>query len=331
MAVLQAAWLRPAALGLAALVFALWCVRYFRAMAWKRGTLEWIARFDRRRMTAAEAQRPTGPGWALTAAAAVLGAGAFLLRQGAVRDLPGAGLCALGAAAVYLMLLLLGGAPVSALLGAGLWLAAGGSAPVLPGAVGLAALSLLLPGFLGLIPASAGLALAAWGLGCGAATAALVLGTFVLYLVSMGLQRPDSVFDGASRTLLLLMLCCAALAGAALWADPGLREPAALAAALPGLLKPEVSLTRPALPLWLGLAGAAVLLTEAVRLREGRWLLGGLLALLCAALSLLGLGEAAALGCALALGGTFAGADGRGGRAASIAAALLLGLMMWIV
>ena len=51
MAVLQAAWLRPAALGLAALVFALWCVRYFRAMAWKRGTLEWIARFDRRRMT----------------------------------------------------------------------------------------------------------------------------------------------------------------------------------------------------------------------------------------------------------------------------------------
>ena len=53
--------------------------------------------------------------------------------------------------------------------------------------------------------------------------------------------------------------------------------------------------------------------------------------LLCAALSLLGVGEAAALGCALALGGTFAGADGRGGRAASIAAALLLGLMMWIV
>ena len=86
------------------------------------------------------------------------------------------------------------------------------------------------------------------------------------------------------------------------------------------MLLPSLFSWRPCLPLeWsapLLLAGSAavVLLVQAFRLRDTQALLGGLLGLFCLALLFYGMPEAAHLGCALALCGTFAGAEPRGAR-----------------
>ena len=312
-------WLRPAALGIAALALLIWYLAWFRVLAPRRGTLEWIALVDRPGFPAAQALPIRGKGWLALVLAALLGAGNCLLRMDTVypASLAYAGLAALAAAACCGLPLQLYGQPLSALCATVLFLAAGVPSPVLPAALWLLFLGLSARRpWLGLLPAVPALALLTVCLGTGAGTLLLLTGVLVLYVLCGCLRKDGSVWSVAAASLVLLVLMLAAVVGSAMLFQlpEGINPVQALA------LLPSLTTWKPVLPLeWNGpllLAGSAavVLLVQAARRQDTRALLGGLFGLLCLVPLFFGIPEAAHLGCALALGGTFAAAEPRGAR-----------------
>ena len=312
-------WLRPAALGIAVLTLLVWYVGYFRAMAPRRGTLEWIARIDRTAFPAAKVLPIRGKGWLALVLAALLGAANCLLRMDAVYagSLIYAALAALGGAACCGLLLCLYGQPLSALCATVLFLASGVPSPGLP-----VMLWLLIPAltvrqmWLRLLLEVPALAILTVYVGNGTGTLLILAGVLVLYVLCACLRERHSAWKTMAGTLVLLLLMAAAVLGSAmLFQLPEGMDPLRALMLLPSLFS-----WRPCLPLeWsapLLLAGSAavVLLVQAFRLRDTQALLGGLLGLFCLALLFYGMPEAAHLGCALALCGTFAGAEPRGAR-----------------
>ena len=322
-------WLRPAALGIAALALLIWYVFWFRALEPRRGTLEWISLVDRTGFLAAQALPIRGKGWLALALAALLGAGNCLLRMDTVylASMAYAGLSALSAAAVCGLLLQIYGQPLSALCATVLFLAAGVSSPILPAALWLFFLGMsarrLWPGLLPAVPA---LVLLTVCLGTGAGTLLLLPGVLALYVLCGCLREGGSVWSIAAASLVLLLLMLAAVLGSAmLFQLPAGIDPVRAVALLPSLAN-----WTPVLPLgWNGpllLAGSAavVLLVQAARRQDTQALLGGLLGLLCLVPLFYGIPDAAHLGCVLALGGTFAAAEPRGVRPALLATAGVL-------
>ena len=107
-------------IAVAALTLLIWYIVFFRAVAPRKGTLEWIAFTDLPRMTLPAVQYLSGKAWISLLLAAVCGAANCLLRMDAVypASLIYAALPAVSALVFCMLLLQLFGSPVSAACGA---------------------------------------------------------------------------------------------------------------------------------------------------------------------------------------------------------------------
>lgn len=272
-------WHAPLLALAALLTLLLWYLLYFRAMAPRKGTLEWIALTDLPPISRPAVQPIRGVRWIAPPLAALLGAANCLLRMEAV--LPGslihAALPAAAAVLFCLLLLHLFGSTTAALCGTALFLACGTPALIL-------------------IPVLAAL----W--------------MFALFCM----------LRGTGLRILCLLL---ALAGAAcaLWLGCG-GFPPAISDPL-GFIR-AFSLSRyDNLPAAVMFTAVVIEFIQAARLHRGQSLLSALLALLCAALSVLHMPELLYAGGAIALSGTFAAAQRR--RFTPIAITIVL--LDWIV
>ena len=308
-------WMPWAAAGAAALALLLWYVQYFVRMAPRRGTLEWIEFWDRRRFPSPQLQKIRGGGWAALALAALLGAGCCLLRMERVYavSLPYAGLPALFAAAGCCLFLQLGGGPLGAVCAAALL------AVATPLTEWTAAVWLLLVGaaagrwWIRLPAAALSLFLLFFRLSGGTEAGILCGGAFLLCVLCACLRRPRSPWPVLGSAAGFLVLAAAAILGSVM--ASGVTELPALPAALR-----ERFLTQPAMPeglaapaLLMGTAAVPVLIL-AFRQKRTALLIGGFLGLLCMSLVFFGMEEAAWLGGVLELGLTFSTVERRGGR-----------------
>lgn len=327
---LQDAWIAPAAIGSSAVLLICWFVCFFRAMAPKAGTTEWISRAVPCRFPSLHLQPFRWGGWVSLIISAAVAAAWSLFRSGSPSDiawnLPA--VAAIQAAVAALVLLLLYGSPLSAAFGAVMLIIAGMPSPVVVLCLLLLYLAVAVRPFwlqLILYLAAAACLLLLEGSDL---SVILLLAAWILLYVPLNLFRSGrSAWGSAGTGILWVILTAALLAGCAWLQNPG------------ASILFEV---------WSGLQGTAVwpaewngsalmtvlamipLLIYAVLLRNTAWLFGALAALLSLPQLIFGAPELTCAGGILALCGTFAAAEKRGVRWTGLIIFVLLTICIFI-
>ncbi|MEA4965972.1 MAG: hypothetical protein VB055_09150 [Oscillospiraceae bacterium] len=330
-------------LAVAACALLYWVLRYFHAMAPRKGTLEWIAATDRGRFSLPAAEMLGQGRWQALLGAALLGAAVCPVRLLTLSPVqwPEALVSALSAAAFCELLLALCGSVPAALCGTALLLACG--MPTLPMLLGLCSLLLfflfLTAGkvvwrvLLAVLSAGA-LAVAGtleagyWALGAGF----LLTDLLAAVLLRCGARKHPAltaILELFGLALLLLAAVVGARAGYAAMMGSQSYDWTAMPKHLPLPILSLPSWDR--LPALLPLLVTVAVLTRAFRARDGRCLLCGLLGLSCLPLCFFGAAETACVGGILALAATFAGGWKRGARAPVILTTCLLILSILLV